>query len=315
MFLKNNKIHVTVRNRNPMDLLHITSLVFSLFFIVLLYHIVPNIGIFFKKYGRHHRLCGMVHLFMLIIGLLDILVDLSFSLFWYHILLSCSGLILTLTAAFEFRKVHSKKNNDASGTLEQKTTVTFAEMIEHAFYQFLNLTQIVYLHKSASIPVDYRTHGFVLVCLPWLVRKWFPVNSFSDNYTKGQQNSIYTVMYRIKKYQYIVWKHAVFNGLNLSAAFSTGVSVNTLSFRLFWLILNTAYVMEFFLQSLVKKKLLSQTMMLVLNQCLMLVGSISGIIVLKDLNILLVGVSIFLNFFNRGFDFFNFVFIFCLVSF
>jgi len=47
--------------------------------------------------------------------------------------------------------------------------------------------------------------------------------------------------------------------------------------------LNTAYVMEFFLQTLVKKKLLAQNNMLVLNQLLMLSSTLPAIQVLFSL--------------------------------
>ena len=50
--------------------------------------------------------------------------------------------------------------------------------------------------------------------------------------------------------------------------------------RIFWLLLNTSYVMEFFLQTLVKRKILSQGYMLVLQKILMLAASLSAIKVL-----------------------------------
>ena len=49
--------------------------------------------------------------------------------------------------------------------------------------------------------------------------------------------------------------------------------MNATPFRLYWLGLNAAYVMEFFLQTLVKRRYITQGRMLRMNQFLMLVST------------------------------------------
>ena len=57
-------------------------------------------------------------------------------------MLGLSGTALTLTAARDFGPAHGRVRNVASGALDEKATVTSSEMIEHAFYQLLNLAQV-----------------------------------------------------------------------------------------------------------------------------------------------------------------------------
>ncbi len=67
----------------------------------------------------------------------------------------------------------------------QEATVTRAEMIEHAFYQALNLLQILFfhaLHHPALHAPLARTVAVLVVTAPWLLRHYFPVNHFSANY-------------------------------------------------------------------------------------------------------------------------------------
>lgn len=59
-------------------------------------------------------------------------------------------------------------------------------------------------------------------------------------------------MYRLKKYQYLLYKHFLLHGLNISVAISGEAIAATPPFRLYWLSLNAAYVLEFFLQTLVR---------------------------------------------------------------
>ena len=62
--------------------------------------------------------------------------------------------------------------NPASGALDKEATITVDEMLEHAFYQVLNLAQILYLH-SASYTSEYpdvRAAALLLVTLPWAAR-------------------------------------------------------------------------------------------------------------------------------------------------
>jgi len=92
-------------------------------------------------------------------------------------------------------------------------------------------------------------------------------------------------LYRIKKAQYVFYKHVILHGLNISMALSddndkkTSIPYGT-EWRVFWLLLNTSYVMEFFLQTLVKRRVLSQPAMMVLQKLLMAAASLSAASVL-----------------------------------
>ena len=46
-----------------------------------------------------------------------------------------------------------------------------------------------------------------LATAPWLFRSRFPINRFSDNYTKAgtQPKSLVGVLYRVKKWQYVAY--------------------------------------------------------------------------------------------------------------
>jgi hypothetical protein len=80
----------------------------------------------------------------------------------------------------------------------------------------------------------------------------------------------------------VFYKNFILHGLNISLALCNlhrdlppPLAVSP-SFRLFWLLLNTAYVMEFFLQTLVKKGHLQQQTMLAMQMLLMLTCSLSA---------------------------------------
>jgi hypothetical protein len=114
------------------------------------------------------------------------------SIMWpafYDVMLPILGLILTLTAAYDFRDLHSRARNIASGTLDENATVTVSEMIEHSFYQMLNIFQALYVHIIESfVSRDSFWIRLILlstVTLPWIFRGLFPVNSFSSNYEKS----------------------------------------------------------------------------------------------------------------------------------
>ena len=51
-----------------------------------------------------------------------------------------------LSAAFDFHRAHAQVQNRASGALEQEATITYSEVLEHSFYQMLNIAHIVFLH-------------------------------------------------------------------------------------------------------------------------------------------------------------------------
>ena len=47
-------------------------------------------------------------------------------------------------------RAERRVRNVASGALDADQTVTFEEMLEHSFYQMLNLAQILYLHSCCA---------------------------------------------------------------------------------------------------------------------------------------------------------------------
>jgi hypothetical protein len=118
------------------------------------------------------------------------------------------------------------------------------------------------------------------------------------------------MLYQIKKAQYLFYKHVVLHGINVSLCVRPTDLVYTLPWRVFWLCLNTSYAMEFFLQSLVKRRVLSQAAMLSLNRLLMTVSSLAAFpsvatIVRWDACIL----SLILNLVHRHHDVMNTLFL------
>lgn len=292
---------------------------FGAFFLLLASTVVPNANMFLKKHARMHRVMGLVHLSCLLCGFFVFRFG-SHGLL-YHLLLGACGTATTLTAAYDFR-FHDKVKNKASGTLQKETLVTFGEMIEHSFYQGLNVLQILTLHmhawldkreQSAGIFGDKLVNHAALVLVataPWLVRRRFPVNSFMANYKDVplKDYSIEQLLYRIKKWQYVLYKHALLHGLNISVATQINTEhalVHAPLFQIYWLALNTSYVMEFFTQTLVKKRYLSQANHLILQRLLMGVSTVSALFVLSYVRVGVAIVSHFLNVYNRGNDFFN----------
>ena len=230
--------------------------------------------------------------------------------FGYDVVLGILGVGATLTAAKEFPHKHVRNETGQSGTLHQKAIVTQSEMIEHAFYQGLNLIQAIYLHtayqcqpKDPAYGTEFRLLLLFLVTSPWFFRQKLPVHSFSDNWRRvyaderdkerevGYDTEIR--LYKIKKWQYVFYKHMVLHGINLLVAVSPTLPTSaqqhplpySLSWRIFWLLLNTSYVMEFFLQSLVKRRtILRQSTMLVLQRWLMACASAGAAVVLVQLS-------------------------------
>jgi hypothetical protein len=230
----------------------------------------------------------------------------------YDVILGVLGTALALTAAFDFK--HDKVKNTASGTLGADTTVTHSEMIEHSFYQLLNLVQIVFLHSVGTLSLEHSNHQYlaylllILATAPWLARPLFPVNKFSDNYVKGDPWTVVNVLYRIKKYQYMFYKHFLLHGLNLSAALvmTRGHRLaETHTFRMYWVLLNTSYVMEFFMQSLVKRGWLTQNAMLNLQLLLMTAASVAAAKVLLYVDLVFCTLSLLLNIVHRKRDLIN----------
>ena len=298
-----------------------------IFFTITLHVVSRNVEMFTARYARRHRLTGLLMLIWLLTGF-GLIFSGNFThrgsavYVWviYDIVLGILGTSTAYTAAMDFKIAHSDKHikNKASGVLDEEATVTYSEMLEHTFYQGLNLIQVLYLHTVAMDIFHYdhfnesngkeeapkflhfllssrllgtpRALGKimcgVLVTTPWLLRSSFPINKFQENYILGQNPwSLTSLMYRVKKYQYVFYKHVMLHGLNASLALPflsenmymsienafpygfhdklssvDGASeegrkmevhmVNSDVFRLYWLCLNTSYVMEFFYRPL-----------------------------------------------------------------
>ncbi len=266
----------------------------ALFLSRLLLATLSNPGIFVPRFARPHRLLGLAMLVYLAVGLADgspragPLVPRGW-LFAYDAGLSCLGLAVTVSAAIGFGAAHRHVVNAASGILDPAATVTPSEMWEHAFYQGLNLVQAAYLHAipllSERPSPALRLGCGWLTAAPWLLRHRFPVNSFSANWRATRQREeqqerqqeagtkalgrtstptrLVRRMYMLKKGQYLLYKHVLLHGLNASLAVDGAAAFAAeRHFRQYWLCLNTAYVLEFFLQTLVKKGRLGQRGML-----------------------------------------------------
>jgi hypothetical protein len=236
--------------------------------------------------------------------------------------------------------------------------VSYGEMIEHSFYQLLNLVQIVAFHaldsrwlgaasnnkhegtgdvggvggvgdvgdvgdvgssdkytpaSESSLTLNTnlalcRAGVILIVTAPWLFRHLVPVNSFSKNYkdTPLSQYSAELFMYRVKKWQYVFYKHVLFHGLNITMATRPFAHLTSQPlFLIYWIALNTSYVMEFFLQTLVKKKYMSQGGLLRMQWLLMIASTSSAIYILSYVRWGVALASHVLNMTNRGHDFFN----------
>lgn len=253
----------------------------SCFFVLLGLVVLSNFFSLFigRRHGRNHATMGLVHLFVLLTEFAEAVRAITFTKYQrlgIDVLLGLSGTLLTMTAAWDFK--HKNIKNVASGVLDKHATVTNGEMLEHAFYQGLNLLQILFLHVVPIAP-QYSFLLLLLVTAPWLVRKRFPLNSFRDNYHKHDPKSslLVRVLYRVKKWQYVFYKFVLLHGLNIAVALMHRDVAHARDFRAYWALLNTAYVMEFFLQTLVKKGYLAQPVMLALNALLMLSSSCAAI--------------------------------------
>ena len=287
--------------------------------------------LFLNSRAWKHRLSGLLLFAWQLVGLLQLsnssyilqcipYVEPKILYLAYDVVLGLLGTLTTLTAAFDFKKGHARvknyKTGGASGTLDDSATVKYSEMIEHSFYQLLNLVQVCFIHSFTFMGAEKNLTKSsclaIVATLPWVVRDRFPINPFSANYTKGQNpRTLVAVLYRIKKYQYIFYKHFLLHGLNVSIALSFSSIGQLLHFRLYWWCLNVSYVMEFFLQTLVKKNYMGQTVMLTLQQVLMLASSIAAFQVLGHVYLLPVFLSLFLNLTRRKKEMSSFVI--CLV--
>jgi len=270
--------------------------------------------LFFKLHGWTHRFSGALLLIWLLLGTFTCSISSSnvgFA-FWYDVVLGILGIVATLTAAKAFPHKLVKNEKGLSGTLHQNAIVTQGEMIEHAFYQALNLMQALYLHMIQRVNLQRQNQQTVaatrmlllfLVTCPWLIRHKLPVHSFSGNWTlaaqlrRGQASATTvdanythdpeTRIYMVKKSQYLFYKHVILHGFNIYMATNDAVSFQlnappySLAWRVFWILLNTSYVMEFFLQTLVKRRnILKQSTMLLMQQWLMIASSLGATVVL-----------------------------------
>lgn len=309
--------------------------------------------LFAPRFGRGHRLAGAAHLLLLLVGVADLLARVSDAFgssarppldlialplgrarlsgaFLYDALLGISGCALTATAAVDFGIPRARLRNRASGALDDDQTVTREEIIEHLFYQALNVMQVLFIRLTPDIAATFGRRGacasLALATAPWLVRSAFPVNRFSDNYRRARRVTESAApasgtsdeeilrlrvrtLYRLKKTQYMFLKHVLQHGLNVGiviAAFeeakkttssSTSLSLpETPFFRAHWLLLNAAFVMEFFMQTLVKKKKLSQRNMLCMNVLLMCASSTAAAFVVTRTSLVAAATSAALNF-------------------
>jgi len=277
-------------------------------------------GLFVPWHARRHRLMGVVYFAFLVFGAIDASRGLvghpSRCGLVFDAGLGVAGVLIAVTAALDFGQAHDETRfvkNKASGTLDDKATVTRGEMWEHSFYQLLLLAQICYVHavgyftRTEASSMAPRLAGLFLVTFPWHFRHLVPINSFSKNYSDEQSAfTLIGVMYRIKKYQYVFLKHVLIHGLNITLAVhgNTGLASQPL-FRFYWNIVNWSYTMEFFLQTLVKKKRMQQAHMLWLQKLLMALASVSAVSVIYIVDPVAAAVSCFLNFTHRGHEMVN----------
>ena len=225
----------------------------------------------------------------------------------YDVVLGVLGMATTWTASRDFPHKYVR-NYSQSGTLSQGAIVTQNEMMEHFYYQALNLVQALYLHllTRRSYSMAQRYVALALATAPWLVRTRFPVHPFSQNWVlESHQGRLEILLYRIKKSQYLFYKHFLLHGMNLTAFLHPDFTNCRNSWRLFWDCLNASYVLEFFLQSLVKRKALEQSTMLFMNRWLMFVSTLAACLVLWDFPIpwICCGISLVWNWVHRHHDF------------
>ena len=230
------------------------------------------------RHGRTHRYAGMATLVWL--GLGGVGADARIpaaAVFAYDAVLAALAIATTVSAAETFGRARKAERvrNDASGPLDDDATVTQEEMYEHAFFQVINLTQIAWLHAAPLLVHRWwRAAALALATAPWLFRSRVPHHSFRANYV-DKPFTWTRLFYRVKKWQFVAYKHVFLHGLNATVcAFPEldGVA-RTPAFRRFWVLLNASYVLEFFLQTLVRAKFMRQAHMLVLNALLQVSAS------------------------------------------
>ena len=270
---------------------------------------------FAGKFARGHRLAGLAHLGVLAARASALATDedATRGVVWDAVMFA-TGMTATLTAYRDFAKAreHVERRERASGTLHRDAAVTGSEMLEHAFYHLVNGFQIAYVWVSGTDAFrTARLETRMVICLAatsvWFAREKFPTNSFSKNYKSGTFVDLETVMYRVKKYQYVLYKTVLLHGLNVSLAIAPRVGLaDMFQWRMYWLLLNAAYVFEFFLQTLVRRRYIPQWTMLALNQALMVISTVAVIPVVTECVLPSAALVAFvLNFLNRRREVFN----------
>lgn len=288
--------------------------------------------IFLKKVARTHRLLGFSYFSLLFLGFLDAAFNASSDVvvvvvvrFLYDFFLGLMGAWLAWSAQ-EFPRP-ARQQHTASGVLDPHATVLPSEMREHAFFQLLNASHSLLLHILSWLPTDTTGSIFFLRIFflwvfgfgPWIWRDRFPTHSFSANYSGmsiDPKSTPWTrFLYRVKKWQFVALKHYLQNALLLVVTFfltsspsSSSRPPHSLSFRLHFMFVSTSFVMEFFMQSLVRASMLSQTSMLALHVLLMTGASLAAANALFFFAIPLMmwgTLSMCINFANRKHDPFN----------
>ena len=268
--------------------------------------------LFLPRFGRSHRLAGGAYLAWLVVGVAELCFagrrrGSAARACVYDVVLGALGTVATVTAARDFGR--AREASATSGTLDEAALVTRSEMVDHAFYQGLNVVQVLGLHGRRRVAAPAARAAILAAqTAPWLARSRFPVNSFSANYDParggGDPRAAVNVLYRLKKYQYLFYKHALLHGLNVTNCVAPRpLAPERRPFRAYWLSLNAAYTMEFFLQTLVKRRVMRQGTMLLLNKVLMAGSSLAAVAVLAArVDWRVAAASWVLNLAHRGHD-------------
>ena len=180
---------------------------------------VPSLALFRPRHARAHRLLGAAYFVWLALGYWLAFRGLrdapryAVRPWWlaYDAVLGLLGVGSAWTAStgFPSHRRSGERNREkgfASGALDEAATVSTAEMQEHAYFQAMNLVQILLLHALAPRPrapgprALYLLSAYAAANAWWLVRGRFPVHSFSANYAgSGKALTLTNLMYRVKK--------------------------------------------------------------------------------------------------------------------
>ena len=109
---------------------------------------------------------------------------------------------------------------------------------------------------------------------------------------------IESVLYRVKKWQYVLYKTVLFTRIERQFSGETSQFAGDAEWRMYWTLLNAAYVLEFFLQTLVKRKYIKQGTMLLMNQALMVISTVAVLPILRSAVLPTARATLTLNFFK-----------------